>query len=127
MKLATVPSSRELPDYPEAIAAAQRALLQTESHIIQLQETLAVLGVEIEKRVLADVNLSNDAKRKAKRLDLQQSDPDYSKAAMQLKAAQEGKAEQEIQLGQLLNHFSVLKLNLRFKIAQMALETVTAA
>ncbi|UBF27462.1 hypothetical protein K9N68_05820 [Kovacikia minuta CCNUW1] len=72
--------------YPEAIAKLERQLLTLDQEIIGLQETVSIISVEIEKQVIADASLTNDTKRKAKRLELQQSDADYYKASVKLKA-----------------------------------------
>lgn len=117
----------KLNEYPQAIANLQRQLLKLDESIVQHQQTLSVLGLEIEKQILADASLSNDAKRKARRLELQQSDLDYCKAANALQAAQAQRERLDIELLLLRNEFSVLKLEERRLIASLELHASTAA
>lgn len=112
----------QLNDYPQAIAKLQRQILDLDQTILGLQETLSILGLEIEKHVVADASLSNDTKRKARRLELQQSDLDYCKAAIELKTAQAKRDGLEIELHLLRNQFSILKLDRRETIARIELE-----
>ena len=116
-----------LNEYPNAIAKLQRQILKLDQDLIGMQDTLSVVGLEIEKQVVNDASLTNDTKRKAKRLDLQQSDPDYSKAAIELKTAQCKRDRLDIDLLLLRNQFSVLKLEERKAIATMELHASTAA
>lgn len=117
----------KLKDYPLAIAKLQRQVLDLEQHIIGLQETVSILATEIEKKVIGDASLTNDTKRKAKRLELQQSDPDYYRASIELKQAQQQRDSLDIDLLLLRNQFSVLKLEERRTIATMELHASSAA
>lgn len=117
----------QLNEYPQAIAKLQRQILELDQDIIGLSETLSILGVEIEKQIVADASLTNDTKRKARRLELQQSDPDYSRAAVDLKKAQVKRESLDIDLLLLRNQFSVTKLEERKAIATMELHASTAA
>lgn len=116
----------KLNDYPQAIATLQRQILDLDQDLIGLTETLSILGVELEKQIVSDPSLTNDTKRKARRLELQQSDIDYCKAANELRKAQVERERLDIDLQLLRNQFSVLKLEERRMIAQMELD-VTAA
>ncbi|HEY9663177.1 MAG TPA: hypothetical protein V6C65_32430 [Allocoleopsis sp.] len=116
-----------LNEYPAAIAKLQRQILDLDQTIIMLQESLSILAVEIEKQVIADASLTNDTKRKAKRLELQQSDFDYCKASNELKDAQNQRDRLDIDLQLLRNQFSVLKLEERRAIATMELHASSAA
>lgn len=117
----------KLKDYPQAIAKLQLQLLTLDQALIMLQESLSILSVEIEKQIVSDAALTNDTKRKAKRLALQQSDPDYARAARELKAAQMDRDRLDIDLLLLRNQFSVLKLEERRAIASLELQASTAA
>jgi hypothetical protein len=117
----------KLNDYPQAIAKLQRQILDLDQELIMLQESLSILGVEIEKQIVADAALTNDTKRKARRLELQQSDPDYANAARELTVAQIERERLDIDLLLLRNQFSVLKLEERRAIATMELHASTAA
>lgn len=116
-----------LDDYPMAIAQVQRQLLALDQELIGLQETVSFVAIEVEKRVIADGSLTNDAKRKARRLDLHQSDPDFYRVSIDLKKAQAKREALGIELQLLLNQFSVLKLEERRAIALLELHTNTAA
>jgi len=117
----------KLNEYPAAIAQVQRQILTLDQQLIGLQETVSVLAMEVEKRVIADGSLTNDTKRKARRLELQQSDPDFYRASIDLKEAQAKRETLGIELQLLLNQFSVLKLEERRAIAMMEMHISTAA
>jgi hypothetical protein len=117
----------KLNEYPAAIAQVQRQTLALDQELIGLQETVSFMAMEVEKRVIADANLTNDTKRKARRLELQQSDPDFYRASIDLKKAQVKREGLGIELQLLLNQFSVLKLEERRAIAMMELHICTAA
>lgn len=117
----------QLNEYPQAIAKLQRQILKLDQTIMALQDTLAILSLEIEKQVVGDTSLTNDTKRKAKRLELQQSDLDYAKAAIDLKTAQFERERLDIELHLLRNQFSLLKLEARREIAAMELHASSAA
>jgi hypothetical protein len=117
----------KLSDYPMAIAQVQRQILALDQELIGLQEMVSFLAVEIEKQVIADERLTNDTKRKARRLELQQVDPDFYRASIDLKKAQAKREAREIELQLLLNQFSVLKLVERRAIALMEMHSSTAA
>jgi multidrug resistance efflux pump len=117
----------KLSEYPAAIAQVQRQILTLDQRLIGLQETVSFMAMEVEKRVITDANLTNDTKRKARRLDLQQSDPDFYRASIDLKKAQAKRKALEIDLQLLLNQFSVLKLEERRAITMMELHISTAA
>jgi hypothetical protein len=116
----------KLIEYPVAIAEKQRQLLQTDQHIRRLQDILNRLTAEIDTEIAFDVELKNDAQRKAKRLELMSSS-DYRRAVTNLQIAQDNRAEIEIDLSLLRNQFSVLKLELREAIATRELQVVDAA
>lgn len=117
----------QLNEYPQAIAKLQRKILKLDHNIIALQDTLSILAVEIEKQVVSDASLTNDTKRKAKRLELQQLDPDYHRAATELRDAQANRDSFDIELQLLRNQFAVLKLETRQAIALIELQASSAA
>jgi hypothetical protein len=116
-----------LNEYPMVIAQVQRQILALDQELIGLQETVSFVAVEVEKRVIADNSLTNDTKRKARRLELQQSDPDFYQASLDLKKAQAQREGLEIELQFLLNQFAVLKLEERRAISLLELHSSTAA
>lgn len=117
----------KLTDYPDAIADLQRQLLRTEQHLRQLSESVTFCTAAIDRQIAFDSELRNDSQRKARRAELLESDPDYITATNALKAAQDQKAELEIELGLLRNQFSLLKLEKREAIAVRELQLVDAA
>jgi hypothetical protein len=117
----------KLSNYPMAIAQVQRQILALDQELIGLQETVNVLAMEVEKRVIADGSLTNDTKRKARRLELQQVDPDFYRASIDLKVTQAKREALGIEFQLLLNQFSVLKLEERRAIALLELHSSTAA
>jgi hypothetical protein len=116
----------KLIDYPAVIAERQRDLLKLEQRIRRLQDVLNRLTAEIDTTIAFDVDLRNDAQRKAKRLELM-SAAEYRKAVANLQMAQDERSEIEIDLGLLRNQFSVLKLEKREVIAMRELQLVDAA
>jgi hypothetical protein len=116
----------KLIDYPAVIADRQRDLLKLEQRIRRLQDVLNRLTAEIDTTIAFDVDLRNDAQRKAKRLELM-SAAEYRKAVANLQMAQDERSEIEIDLGLLRNQFSVLKLEKREVIAMRELQLVDAA
>jgi hypothetical protein len=117
----------QLNEYPKAIAKLQRRLLNLDHLVIEVQETIAILSNSIEREIINDATLTNDAKRKAKRLELQQSDTDHWKASNELRATQRQRDTLDIELQQLRNEFSVLKLEERRAIATIELHASSAA
>lgn len=116
----------KLIDYPARIAERQRDLLQAEQRVRRLQDVLNRMMADIDTTIAFDVELRNDAQRKAKRMDLM-SAAEYRKAVANLQIAQDERAEIEIDLNLLRNQFSVLKLEKRESIAVRELQLVDAA
>lgn len=117
----------KLNQYPEAIADLQRKLLKTDQRIRQLAESVAILTAAIERQIAFDVSLKNDSQRKARRVELMESDGDYISASIALKAAQDRRESLLIELQLLRNQFSVLKLDMREAIAVKELAAFDAA
>lgn len=124
--LSTNTPMMKLFDYPTAIAHKQRELLRTEQHVRRLQDILNRLTAEIDTTIAFDVELRNDAQRKAKRIELMGS-PEYQRAVANLLLAQDQRAEVDIDLTLLRNQFSVLKLEKRDAIATRELQVLDAA
>lgn len=115
----------KLIDYPVAIAEKQRQFLQSEQHIRRLQDILDSQTAAIDMEIAFDIELRNDAQRKAKRLELMHS-PEYRRAVTNLQIARDEQSEIEIDLSLLRNQFSVLKLQLRETIATRELQVADA-
>lgn len=117
----------QLQAYPEAIAQLQRKLLKVDQRIRQLSESVTILMAAIERQIAFDAALKNDSQRKARRVELMESDSDYISATIALKAAQDRRESLLIELQLLRNQFSVLKLDLREAIANKELAAYDAA
>lgn len=109
----------KLAEYPQAIASLQFQILDFDQHIITLTESVKVFEAEIDKEIAFDSNLKNDAQRKARRIELQQTDGDYYSASRQLLEAKSKRDLLQIQLELLRNQFSLLKLEKREAIARL--------
>jgi hypothetical protein len=107
-----------LMDYPEAIADLRHRMLRLDEELIQQEETQSVFAVEIEKIVLSDETLTNEAKRKARRLDLQQIVPEYAGVSARIKELRLKRQTLEIELELLRNQFRAIQLLMEKQIAE---------
>jgi hypothetical protein len=111
----------KLSEYPAAIAQLQRQILDLDQNIIGLAESVKIFEAEIDKTIAFDSNLRNDAQRKARRIELQQTDGDYYQASRLLKETKEKRELLAIELELLRNSFAIAKLERREAIAQLEL------
>lgn len=114
----------QLNDYPKAIARAQCQILKLDQQIRTLNQSAAVFLAVIERDVAFDINLRNDAQRRAKRMELMETRLDYVEASLALKYAQDKRTEKEIELLLLRNQLSLLKFDRREMIARLELEVI---
>ncbi len=105
-------------DYPLAIAKLERQLLRTSKDMRRYQADLEKLQMAIEQAIAADLELKNEQQRKAKRLELINSD-DFQNAQRAVQTHGDRRAELEIDLQLLRNQFTVAKLEKREAIAQV--------
>lgn len=112
----------QLDDYPKAIAQLQAQILKLDQQIRTLNESAVVFLAAIDRHIAFDVTLKNDNQRKAKRVELMETSPDYIEASLALKYAQDKRGELDIELQLLRNQFSLLKLDRRETIARLELE-----
>jgi hypothetical protein len=117
----------KLNEYPTMIADLQRQMLKLDQQLRTLRESVTFCLSAIDRHIAFDQNLKNDSQRKAKRTELMESDPDYIQALLELRQAEDCRAESEIDLQLLQSQFSLLKLERREAIAQMELHASTAA
>ena len=117
----------QLQNYPTAIAEKQRQLLSIQQQLRVAKETVAFALSGIERKIAFDDTLKNEAQRKAKKKALTETDIDYIEANTALRRLEEVSAEQDIELGLLLNQFSVLKLEARQEIASLEAQSANAA
>lgn len=106
-------------DYPDAIARLQRQILDLDQHLIGLTESVKIFEAEIDKAIAFDATLKNEAQRKARRIELQQTDGNYYAASRLLKETKEKRETLAIELELLRNQFSILKLEKREAIARL--------
>lgn len=106
-----------LADYPLAIAKLERRLLRTSKSIRRCQAHLEQITAIVEQTIASDLDLKNDQQRKARRLELMNSN-DFLSAQRILQTYSDSRAALEINLTLLRNQFSVSKLELRQWIAQ---------
>lgn len=109
----------QLKDYPQVIARLQRQILDLDQNLIGLAESVKIFEAEIDKAIAFDLTLKNDAQRKAKRIELQQTDGDYYSASRLFKETKEKRELLAIELELVRNQFSILKLEKREAIAHL--------
>ncbi len=112
----------KLNQYPEAIAKLQRQILDLDQNIISLAESVKIFEAEIDKAIAFDGSLKNDAQRKAKKIEMQQSDGDYYQSSRLLKETKEKRDSLAIDLELVRNRFTVAKLEKREAIAKLEIE-----
>ncbi len=109
-----------LNQFPDAIHAIQCNLLQANQTLRQLQIIVDQLNGRIEYEIAFDVNLKNDAQRKARRIELM-STVEYCQAVEQFQAAKDHFNQIEIDYKLLVDRFAVAKLEKRETIAALEL------
>ncbi|PPS41931.1 hypothetical protein [Chroococcidiopsis sp. TS-821] len=109
-------------DYPNAIARIQRQILDTDQHLIGLTEGVKIFEAEIDKAIAFDTSLKNEAQRKARRIELQQTDGNSYAASRLLRETKEKREILAIELELLRNQFAILKLEKREAIARLEVE-----
>lgn len=117
----------QLQDYPTAIADKQRELLNIRQQLRIAKETITFMLADIDRKIAFDGDLKNEAQRKAKKTKLMETDLDYIEANTTLRQLQDIEAQEDIELGLLLNQFSVLKLQTRQATASLESQNAIAA
>jgi len=113
--------NKPLGDFPVAIAECQHRQLKQTQHARHLKLSLSARNAEIDQTIAFDVDLKNDAQRKARKTELASEDV-YLDLCLDCQNASDKLTEIEIELEMLMNQFSVLKLEMRDAIARMELE-----
>jgi hypothetical protein len=116
-----------LNEYPAAIAQVERELLGLEKQIRAVQESLHAHGATADREVVFDETLKNDAQRKARRADLLACNADYQQTLAAHQERCDCREQLRIDLSQLRNEFSVLKLELRRAIVFQEHQLLEAA
>lgn len=108
----------DISDYPSAIAKKEEERLLYEKGIREILEFLNSAYAEVDRAIaFGFTDLKNEGQRKAKRQELIDEREDIGQANQDLQKAKDSQALLDIELGLLRNQFSVLKLQLREKIA----------
>ena len=107
-----------LTEFPQAIAHLQTEVLKAEQAVRHWQLQADRIVGEIEHTIAFEKSLTNEAQRKAMRLELMQK-TETQTAMETLQVAQDQKAERVIQLDLLRNQFSVAKLAERRHVAEL--------
>lgn len=106
-----------LADYPQAIADAQITHLTAQQQVRKIAAQLEERKAQFGALVAADKSLTNDAKRKAARAELELTDPEYLDLQQRLTEAKDGSTLATIEVERLGNGFKVERLLMEMKIA----------
>lgn len=109
---------KQLKQYPSAIASVEKELLKLNGEIVIQNQLISFLNADLEKAIANDRELKNEQQRKTKRLELRQQ-PDYLEVQQKLIQITEKRDLTLINLNQLRNEFSVIKLELKAQIAHL--------
>lgn len=96
-------------------------MLQAEQQVRLHQATVDEINGKIDYEIAFDVDLRNDAQRKARRIELCGTS-EFREAAEQLQAAKDRLTELQMEHQLLHNQFTVLKLAMRESIALRELQ-----
>lgn len=102
--------NRPLSEYPQAIAAAESAVLAAQQGARALGEAVEARKAQFGAIVANDSELSNDAKRKAARAELELTDEKYLKLLAQHQAAKDAVVMAQIEADLQANLFRVARL-----------------
>ncbi|KZL51235.1 hypothetical protein A2T98_03315 [Nodularia spumigena CENA596] len=108
----------ELSHYPSAIAEAAQRVNEINSQLMAVQQQIDRFEGNADRAAAFDVDLKNDAQRKARRFEVLLVNHEYQQAMdTQIRLTGE-KANAIAHLEYLRNQFSVAKLSARLAIAQ---------
>lgn len=99
-----------LADYPQAIAAAESAVLAAQQGARALAEAVEARKAQFGAIVANDKELRNDAQRKAARAELELTDAEYLKLQAQHQAAKDAVVMAQIEADRLLRLWQAEKL-----------------
>ncbi len=109
----------ELHEYPGAIAQIQYQILNLDQQIEKFSQAISRICNQFEMQVAFDPELKNEQQRKAKKAELLRQSGDYEELSSYLAKNSFKRSQLEIQLEQLKNEFTVLKLSQREQIARI--------
>ncbi|MBU7586667.1 MAG: hypothetical protein KAF91_28035 [Nostoc sp. TH1S01] len=108
----------QMSHYPSAIAQAAQRVNELDSQLMAVQQQINRFEGNADRAAAFDVDLKNDAQRKARRFEVLLLNHEYQKAVdTQIQLTVE-KANAIAHLEYLRNQFSVAKLEARLAIAQ---------
>ncbi len=112
-----------LEDYPQLIADAERDIFELGiQQSVQIGKCSDYL-VDIDSEIASDSTLRNEQQRKAKRAELIASHEHLSGMQTSVARQQRKIESKKIELNQLRNEFTVLKLRIREKIASQQIQS----
>ena len=109
-------------DFPEAIAQAERTHLKALQQVRTLSERLEERKAQFGAMVANDEALTNEAKRKAAKAELDLTDAENLGLQQNLLAAKDAATEAMIEVTRLANTFKVERLLMSMKIAVMQVQ-----
>ena len=108
----------QLNHYPAAIAQAAQRVNEIDSQLMAVQHQINRFEGNADRSAAFDIDLKNDAQRKARRFEVLLVNQEYQKAMDTLIQLTTEKANALAHLEYLRNQFSVAKLQARLAIAQ---------
>jgi hypothetical protein len=108
----------QLNHYPAAIAQAAQRVNEIDSQLMAVQHQINRFEGQADRTASFDIDLKNDAQRKARRFEVLLVNQEYQKAMDTLIQLTTEKANAVTHLEYLRNQFSVAKLQARLTIAQ---------
>ncbi|NEQ19412.1 MAG: hypothetical protein F6K28_06695 [Microcoleus sp. SIO2G3] len=108
----------QLNHYPAAIAQAAQRVNEIDSQLMAVQHQINRFEGNADRSAAFDIDLKNDAQRKARRFEVLLVNQEYQKAMDTLIQLTTEKANAVAHLEYLRNQFSVAKLQARLAIAQ---------
>jgi hypothetical protein len=108
----------QLNHYPAAIAQAAERVNEIDSQLMAVQYQINRFEGNADRSAAFDMDLKNDAQRKARRFEVLLVNQEYQKAMDTLIQLTTEKANAVAHLEYLRNQFSVAKLQARLAIAQ---------
>jgi hypothetical protein len=112
----------KLSEYPSAIADASMAVNDADAQITKLRRLIVQAENAADVEVAYALDLKNDNQRKARRLEILNSDLSYLATLQSLDEGVAEKSKKMAELERLRNEFSVIKLETRLAIAQIGVE-----
>ena len=109
----------ELREYPNAIAQAELELLGEQQRVRELAKAIEARKAQFGAMVAEDATLTNEAKRKAARAELELTDVEYLKLQDSHQTALDRAVKGRIEVDRLVNMFRVERLFTEQQIASL--------